>query len=188
MKRLNVKNLGETRQQGFTIIELIVVILLLGILTATALPRFLDVTDEAHVAVVDAVRGGLVTGGALFHAQWIAEGQGVAAIAEFGNLEPINTGTGYPSGTAVTLNTHADCVNIFDGLLQSGRPAVSASLAATGAVITNGDLIAGADFTAALTAANVCTYAYTGQFASTVGSIPLLDFSMADGSITTGAF
>ena len=58
----------KATQDGFTIIELIVVILLLGILTATALPRFLDVTDEAHDAVVDAVFGGLTTGVTLFRA------------------------------------------------------------------------------------------------------------------------
>ncbi len=43
---------NKANQDGFTIVELIVVILLLGILTATALPRFLDVTDEAHDAEV----------------------------------------------------------------------------------------------------------------------------------------
>ena len=45
--------LKAKRQDGFTIIELVVVILLLGILAATALPRFMDVTDEAHDAVVE---------------------------------------------------------------------------------------------------------------------------------------
>ena len=97
MKALNVRNMRNTRQSGFTIIELVVVILLLGILTATALPRFLDVTDEAHAAVVEALTGGLVTGGALFHAQWTAEGSQIGvAIAEFGSMEA--NSVGYPIG------------------------------------------------------------------------------------------
>ena len=47
------------KQTGFTIIELVVVIVLLGIMAATALPRFMDVTSEAHSAVVDGVKGGM---------------------------------------------------------------------------------------------------------------------------------
>ena len=62
-------------QSGFTIIELVVVIILLGIMAATALPRFMDVTDEAHDSVVQGVYGGLQSGISLYHAQWVAEGQ-----------------------------------------------------------------------------------------------------------------
>ncbi|HLT63801.1 MAG TPA: type II secretion system protein [Pseudohongiella sp.] len=63
------------KQQGFTIIELVVVILLLGILAATALPRFMDVTEEAHDAAFDGSVGGFSTGVALFRAQWVGNGQ-----------------------------------------------------------------------------------------------------------------
>ena len=59
--------------KGFTIVELVVVIILLGILAATALPRFMDVNDEAHQAVVEGVSGSLQTGISLYRAQWIAE-------------------------------------------------------------------------------------------------------------------
>src|SRR5690606_29028261 len=64
----------KSKQQGFTIIELVVVILLLGILTATALPRLMDISDDAHEAVAKAVQGSLNAGLMLYKAEWIAEG------------------------------------------------------------------------------------------------------------------
>jgi prepilin-type N-terminal cleavage/methylation domain-containing protein len=43
--------------KGFTIVELVVVIIILGILAATALPRFVNLESEAYAAVADGVRG-----------------------------------------------------------------------------------------------------------------------------------
>ena len=50
------------RSRGFSLIELTIVIVVLGILAVTALPRFLDVTEEAQNASVQGMSGGFASG------------------------------------------------------------------------------------------------------------------------------
>ena len=111
-------------QNGFTIVELVVVIILLGILAATALPRFIDLDDEANAAAFDGVVGGMQTGIALYHAQWMATNKPVAGtqVTEFANLR--NNASGYPyslDATPTNIDADDDCVDVFANLLQGGR-------------------------------------------------------------------
>lgn len=58
----------RNQQSGFTLIELIVVIVILGILGATALPKFTDLSHNARIAAVQAVAGSMSTANALIYA------------------------------------------------------------------------------------------------------------------------
>lgn len=67
----------DTNQRGFTLIELIAVIVILGILAATALPKFVDLSDAAEQSGVRGVAGGLGSAAALNHANNIAKDAGL---------------------------------------------------------------------------------------------------------------
>ncbi len=74
-----------SKQKGFTLIELVVVIVILGILAATALPKFVDLSGEAEAAAVQGVAAAVTGGGNVNYAKYKAAGgisTGAVAISD----------------------------------------------------------------------------------------------------------
>lgn len=166
-----MKSFNQKGQGGFTIVELVVVIVILGILAAVALPRFMDASERAHDSAVIGTKGALGEGVALFKAQWFVNGNSKGDsennVNDFGDGTVDSNEYGFPvkttdgagewcdselSGCATdTVLTEAHCAEVWAGLLGSQAPTATASATAD---VANGDVYS------ATVSGDSCTYEY----------------------------
>lgn len=83
--------------KGFTLIELVVVIVILGILAATAAPKFIDLTGDARASVVEGVQGSVNSAINLAYSKALVENQTAATGAIQINGEFYDLAYGYPT-------------------------------------------------------------------------------------------
>lgn len=94
--------LRKQAQGGFTLIELIVVIVILGILAATALPKFTNLGGDARLASMTAVRGAITATASTARAQWLINQAATTAAFEDTTVNLV-AANGYPVANAAFM-------------------------------------------------------------------------------------
>ncbi|WP_100753364.1 type II secretion system protein [Vibrio salilacus] len=92
------------RQGGFTLIELVVVIVILGILAVTAAPRFLNIQDDARKATLEGLAGAMQGAAGIVYGKSAIEGEEAVSSASvtMSNVN-VNTAFGYPQATQADI-------------------------------------------------------------------------------------
>lgn len=127
------------KSRGFTMIELIIVISILGILAAFAVPRFGTFTVSAKQASHDGTVGALNSAISIAHAQWIANGSTGTVTLDGGTAITMNV-LGYPDvGTAATYKDPATCTTLLAALVSNQSAGLVSTFTAPNCVISNGN-------------------------------------------------
>jgi len=87
------------KEKAFTLIELVMVIVILGILAATALPKFTDLSSEANQSAFDTVKAGFVTSANVVHMKSLINqnATGFPDVSLEGRCIIVNRSSGYPA-------------------------------------------------------------------------------------------
>lgn len=106
--------------RGFTIVELVVAIVLIAILSAVALPRFVDTKDEARTNAARTSMAGFQEAVNLVHGRWLAEGATATSMTLGPNVVQL-TNEGWPKSQ---ISNTPDCIDVWNGVFNAAEDIV----------------------------------------------------------------
>lgn len=115
-KKLTEFSASAERNQGFTLIELIIVIVILGVLAVAAAPKFLDLTTDSHLSVTKAEAGAFKSAVQLVRSVYLIRKTSPIEVA--GGTVNIDATTGYATGYGSGAQF---CVNLWNDLLANAE-------------------------------------------------------------------
>ncbi|YCO02539.1 type II secretion system protein [Vibrio sp. VNB-15] len=112
--------------KGFTLIELVVVIVILGILAVTAAPRFLNIQSDARTSVIKGVKGAVVNANQIANAKYeLGYGVSIGSTSTDNTFLDLNKNGAQDVGEPLMVWGHLDNASVEDMINLDGDLLVS---------------------------------------------------------------